>query len=77
MGSEAPDGPTQNINANMWLMLDNKGPVKADIHPYQNVPHTTAEIDRMRTLGQQAGDKKILISEMVLCDKSASLCPLI
>jgi hypothetical protein len=38
--------------------------IKADIHPYQPVPHTAVEIERMRTLGARAKGRKIMITEI-------------
>ncbi len=64
MGSERPDGPELVWPWDYMSMQDNKGDIKADIHAYQNVPHTAAEIQRMRTLGSVAPDRKILITEI-------------
>ena len=45
-------------------MMGNNFDVKADIHAYQSVPFTVAEIQRMRTLGMRANGRKIIISEI-------------
>ena len=59
MGNERPDGP-----ATSHAMSAGQAEIKADIHPYQPVPHTAVEIDRMRTLGAMAKGRKIMISEI-------------
>ena len=65
MGSEAPGMPGSANWADYGAMLDNQGDIKADIHPYQPVPHTAAEIERMRTLGKVAPPgRKIMITEI-------------
>jgi hypothetical protein len=65
MGSEQPDGPVLTFGGEYGLMLDNRAPVKAFIHPYQAVPHTITEITRMRTLGKLAPpERKIVIDEI-------------
>jgi hypothetical protein len=64
MGSERPDGPALAWTGDYFHMLDNKRDIKADIHPYQPVPHTAVEIRRMRTLGERATGRKIVISEI-------------
>lgn len=65
MGSENPDGPRISFTWPAYAaMLDNKAPVKGDLHPYQSIPHTAAEIERMRTLGSVAPGRKIVISEI-------------
>ena len=65
MGSEEPNGPVLTFGGEYGLMLDNRAPLKADIHPYQSVPHTATEITRMRTLGKLAPPgRKIVISEI-------------
>lgn len=64
MGSETPGGPGLSYSADYGRMLTNQAPVKADIHPYQPVPHTAAEIERMRNFGVQAKDRKIMVTEI-------------
>ena len=64
MGSEAPGKSGSSNWADYGAMLDNKFDVKSDIHPYQPVPHTAVDIQRMRTLGQRANGRKIVISEI-------------
>lgn len=65
MGNETPAGANYPFSwADYGAMLDNKLEVKADIHPYQSIPHTFAEIQRMRTLGMRADGRKIMISEI-------------
>jgi hypothetical protein len=65
MGSEETNGPVLTFGGEYGLMLDNRAPLKADIHPYQSVPHTATEITRMRTLGRLAPPgRKIVISEI-------------
>jgi len=65
MGNETPGGPNFPFSwPDYAAMLDNKFDVKADIHPYQSIPHTVAEIQRMRTLGERANGRKIVISEI-------------
>ena len=59
MGSERPNGP-----ATSHAMSAGQAEIKADIHPYQPVPHTAVEIDRMRTLGELAKGRKIMITEI-------------
>ena len=43
MGSEETNGPVLTFGGEYGLMLDNRAPLKADIHPYQAVPHTSTE----------------------------------
>ena len=65
MGSEETNGPVLTFGGQYGPMLDNRAPLKADIHPYQSVPHTATEITRMRTLGKLAPPgRKIVISEI-------------
>ena len=65
MGSEEPNGPVLTFGGEYGLMLDNRAPLKADIHPYQAVPHTLTEITRMRMLGKlDPPGRKIVISEI-------------
>ena len=65
MGNEEPNGPVLTFGGEYGLMLDNRAPLKADIHPYQAVPHTLTELTRMRTLGKLAPPgRKIVISEI-------------
>jgi hypothetical protein len=59
MGNERPNGP-----ATSYAMAAGQAEIKADIHPYQPVPHTAVEIDRMRTLGAMAKGRKIMITEI-------------
>jgi hypothetical protein len=59
LGNERPDGP-----ATSFAMVAGQAEIKADIHPYQPVPHTAVEIERMRTLGAWAKGRKIMITEI-------------
>jgi hypothetical protein len=59
IGNERPNGP-----ATSHAMTAGQTEIKADIHPYQPVPHTAVEIDRMRTLGAMANGRKIMITEI-------------
>jgi hypothetical protein len=59
LGNERPDGPTTS-----HAMSAGQAEIKADIHPYQPVPHTAVEIERMRTLGARANGRKIMITEI-------------
>jgi hypothetical protein len=65
MGSEA-SGKSGYVNywADFGSMMGNNFDIKADIHAYQSVPFTVAEIQRMRTLGARAKGRKIIISEI-------------
>ena len=65
MGSENPDGLRIPFSWPAYTaMVGGTAPVKADLHPYQPIPHTAAEIERMRTLGSAAPGRKIVISEI-------------
>ncbi len=65
MGSERPDGPNLRYPEEYGVMQANAGDIKADIHAYQSVPHTAAEIERMRTIGKHALDgRKIMVTEI-------------
>jgi hypothetical protein len=59
LGNERPDGPVTS-----HAMSGGQAEIKADIHPYQPVPHTAVEIERMRTLGARANGRKIMITEI-------------
>jgi len=65
MGNENPDGPKIPFTWPAYVaMVGGTAPAKADLHPYQSIPHTAAEIERMRTLGSTAPGRKIVISEI-------------
>ena len=65
MGSEAAGKPGYaNYWAEFGAMMGNAFDIKADVHAYQSVPFTVAEIQRMRTLGARANGRKIIISEI-------------
>lgn len=65
MGSERPDGPNLRYPEEYTVMQANGGDIKADIHAYQAVPHTAAEIERMRTIGKHSLDgRKVMVTEI-------------
>lgn len=65
MGSERPDGPNLRYPEEYIIMQANAGDIKADIHHYQSVPHTAAEIERMRTIGKHSLEgRKVMITEI-------------
>lgn len=65
MGNESPDGPKIPFSWPAYAaMVGGTAPVKSTLHPYQSIPHTAAEIERMRTLGSTAPGRKIVISEI-------------
>ena len=47
------------------ILLFEAGDIKADIHHYQSVPHTAAEIERMRTIGKHSLDGRKVMKHRV------------
>ena len=65
MGSERPDGPNLRYPQEYGIMQANAGDIKGDIHAYQSVPHTSAEIERMRTIGKHSLEgRKVMVTEI-------------
>ena len=65
MGSERPDGPSLRYPEEYGVMQANAGDIKGDIHAYQSVPHTQAEIERMRTIGKHSLEgRKVMVTEI-------------